>query len=86
MISLRLSPEIETQLNRLAKKEKKSRSEIIKCSIIEYLNRHQSQSSPYDLGIDLFATLPEGPADLSQNRKKHVAQIISRKAKTRSTR
>ncbi|UOG37175.1 ribbon-helix-helix protein, CopG family [Leptospira noguchii] len=46
MISLRLPPELERKLDTFAKSEGKSRLEIVKESIIEYIKNHGNIKTP----------------------------------------
>jgi predicted DNA-binding protein len=85
MISLRIKPELEKKLTFFAEIKGKSRSEIIVESIIEYIQNHSIEKTPYELGKDLFGKYSSGKTDLSQNRKKYLKEkIIQKHAKRRS--
>ena len=47
MISLRIKPELESELNFFAETKGKSRSEIIIESILEYIKNHSTEKTPY---------------------------------------
>lgn len=79
MISLRLPEELEMKINERARQERKSRSELIKASIVLYLESTGSDLSPYELGKDLFGKESIGPADLSTRRKAYLKKAIARK-------
>ncbi|MFA4794654.1 ribbon-helix-helix protein, CopG family [Leptospira kirschneri] len=79
MISLRLPPELERKLDTFARSEGKSRSEIVKESIIEYIKNHGNIKTPFELGEDLFGKHSTDISDLSQNRKKYLRQSIQGK-------
>ncbi len=79
MISLRLPPELEVKINSLARAEGRSRSEIVKESIEEYIERHTAMLTPYELGKDLFGKSGSGKGDLSTNRKKYLSQLLKNK-------
>ena len=83
MISLRIPPELEKKLNSIALAEGKSRSEIIKDSISEYISKHEKIITPFELGKDLFGTVSSGKIDLSQNRKKYYKQNLESKNEKR---
>ncbi|TGM52380.1 ribbon-helix-helix protein, CopG family [Leptospira vanthielii] len=85
MISLRLSPELERKLDSFAKSEGKSRSEIVKESILEYIKKRGETSSPFELGIDLFGKHDLGKTDLAENRKEHLHQKMREKNAKRSS-
>lgn len=83
MVSFRIPNDMEKQLDSVARIEGKSRSEVIKESIVEYLSRRESQFTPFQLGKDLFGTaaLKE---DLSVNRKKYLKRKLKEKHENRS--
>ncbi len=85
MISLRLPPELERKLDSLAKSEGRSRSEIVKESIHEYIENRGKVKSPFELGIDLFGKHNSGLTDLAQNRKEYLRKSLSRKNEKRSS-
>jgi RHH-type transcriptional regulator, rel operon repressor / antitoxin RelB len=79
MISLRLPAELEVKINSLARVEGRSRSEIVKESIVEYIERHTEMLTPYELGKDLFGKSGSGKGDLSINRKAHLKNLLKAK-------
>lgn len=81
MISLRLSSELERKLDAFAKSKGKSRSEIVKESIQEYLSQHETAKTPFELGKDLFGKHSSGISDLAQNRKKYLQNFVLLKSK-----
>jgi predicted transcriptional regulator len=68
MITLRLPKELEHEIDRLAKSEHQTRTEIIKQALRSYLAR-QKRHTPYELGIDLFGAGESGDRDLSTRYK-----------------
>ncbi|TGM42224.1 ribbon-helix-helix protein, CopG family [Leptospira levettii] len=72
MISLRLPPELERKLDSFAKSEGKSRTEIVKESILQYIKSRGNDKTPYELGSDLFGKYDSGNSDLAQNRKAYL--------------
>ena len=81
MISLRLPKEIERKLDTVARIEGRTRSDVLKDSIVEYIERH-SAATPYELGRDLFGIAP-GPEDLAATRKSRVRAIVQAKHEKR---
>lgn len=79
MISLRIKPELERRLIFFAKATGRSRSAIIVESIIEYMQNHSIEKTPYELGKDLFGKHSSGMTDLSQNRKKYLKERLAKK-------
>lgn len=52
MISLRLPPDLERKLDSFAKSEGKSRTEVVKDSILEYFKNRSDRKTPFELGFD----------------------------------
>lgn len=70
MISLRLTNDLEEQLNTISKTEKVSKSEIIKKALALYFEEYKKKHGPYDLGKDLFGKYGSGKGTLSKEYKK----------------
>ncbi|TGK50581.1 CopG family transcriptional regulator [Leptospira kanakyensis] len=85
MISLRLPKDLERKLDSFAKSEGKSRSEIVKESILEYIQNRGKTKTPFDLGFDLFGKYDSGKTDLAENRKDYLRQKIEKKHAKRSS-
>jgi len=68
MITLRLPKELEHEIDRLARSEHQTRTEIIKQALKSYLARQKSRT-PYELGTDLFGAGESGDHDLSSQYK-----------------
>lgn len=84
MISLRLPPDLERKLNSFAKAEGKSRTEVVKESILKYIENRGNTKTPYELGLDLFGKNDSGQTDLAQNRKNYLRDRIEKKNAKRS--
>ncbi|MCG8452711.1 MAG: ribbon-helix-helix domain-containing protein [Spirochaetales bacterium] len=54
MLTIRLPEDIEMQLDFLRVVEHKSKTDVIQAAITEYLERHMSSVSAFELGKDLF--------------------------------
>jgi len=85
MISLRIKPELERHLTFFAETKGKSRSEIIIESILEYIQNHSIEKTPYELGKDLFGKHSSNQSDLSLNRKKYLKEKLTQKHAKRRT-
>ncbi|PJZ52449.1 ribbon-helix-helix protein, CopG family [Leptospira adleri] len=85
MISFRIPPDLERKLNSFAKSKGKSRSEIVKESILEYIRNHSSNKTPFELGEDLFGKYSADNAQLSKNRKNVLREIINGKNEKRGS-
>lgn len=65
MVTVRLPSELEMEIDRIASTEKKTRSDIIKDALREYLASHRDQHSSYEFGEDLFGVVSSGDSDRS---------------------
>lgn len=80
MISLRLDPKIEQALNNTAKNLGITKSELIRKSILEYLNKLDTANA-WEVGQDLFGKYSSGLNNLSADRKEIVREKIRAKRK-----
>ncbi|EOQ95343.1 ribbon-helix-helix protein, CopG family [Leptospira wolbachii serovar Codice str. CDC] len=85
MISLRLPPELERKLDSFAKSEGKTRTEIVKDSILEYIKNRGTSKTPFELGLDLFGKHNSEITDLAQNRKTYLHEVFGKKNEKRSS-
>jgi len=69
MITLRLDPIFEQQVNAAAKNLGLAKSELIRRSLVEYSGKQEKQTA-WELGRDLFGKYASGRNDLFANRKK----------------
>ncbi|TGL88228.1 ribbon-helix-helix protein, CopG family [Leptospira congkakensis] len=85
MISLRLPPDLERKLDAFAKSEGKSRTEVVRDSILEYFKNRSDNKTPFELGLDLFGKHNSGITDLAEKRKEYIRQAIGKKNEKRSS-
>lgn len=78
MITLRLDEKLEQQINTTAKNLGVTKSELIRKSINEYLQKLK-QPSAWDLGEDLFGKYSSGLGNLSSDRKELTRSRIKAK-------
>lgn len=78
MITLRLDKKLEQQINNTAKNLGLSKSELIRKSITEYLNKLK-QPNAWDIGEDLFGKYSSGRGNLSSDRKELIKSTIKAK-------
>jgi predicted DNA-binding protein len=78
MITLRLDPKLEQQVSLAAKNLGLSKSELIRKSLVSYIEKIEKQSS-WETGQDLFGKYASGREDLSSNRKKILKDKIKAK-------
>ncbi len=81
MFSLRLSPELEEKLEEIATMENISKSEVIKQSLIYYIDHLAQKPSAYDLGKKYFGKYSSGVPDKSTNHSKYIKDAILKKQK-----
>lgn len=81
MISLRLPPELEKKLSEVAKFENKSKSEIIKESLIYYIDNFAQKPSAYELGKKYFGQYKSGISDKSINHQTYIKDALLKKQK-----
>ncbi|MDW7650362.1 MAG: ribbon-helix-helix domain-containing protein [Bacillota bacterium] len=77
MLTVRLSEEMEKQLNELARKLKLNKSEVVKEAISLYIK--QNSQSPYETGKDLFGCDNSEITDGSTKYKDNVRRKIHEK-------
>ena len=80
MITLRLDPKLEQQVINTAKNLSLTKSELIRRSISEYLNK-LTEPSPWELGEDIFGKYASGLQNLSADRKELLKSKIRAKRK-----
>ena len=81
MISLRLPKTLETKLNQVSKKEDRTKSDIIKELLEEYLLSYNSPKNAYEMGKEYFGKIKSGRSDGSVNYKKLIKDKIMQKHK-----
>ena len=72
MLTVRLPDELETEVDRLAAAEKKTKSDIIKEALREYIASHRDRKSSYEMGEDLFGIASSGESDRSTTYKQRL--------------
>ncbi|MFP4571583.1 MAG: ribbon-helix-helix protein, CopG family [Desulfobacterales bacterium] len=80
MITIRLNPKLEQQVSHTAKHLGLSKSELIRKSIVDYIEKLEKQN-PWELGQDLFGKYSSGQNDLSLNRKELLKDKLRAKKK-----
>ena len=75
MITLRLDPKLEQTIHNIAQKMGVSKSELIRKSITEFIDR-LDKPSPWDLGSDIFGKYASTYESSSRDRKQLVKDKI----------
>jgi len=78
MITLRLDPKLEKTINDVAHRLGVSKSELIRKSISEYIDKLE-KPSPWELGSDIFGKYASGQNNLSKDRKALIKEKIRAK-------
>ena len=79
MITVRLEPELERLIEITAKQFGITKSEVIRRSLREYLKKIRAETTPWELGKDLFGKYSSGKRNLSKDRKKILRQKLLEK-------
>ncbi len=78
MITLRLDPKLEKTINNAAHRLGLSKSELIRKSVTEYINKLE-KPSPWELGSDIFGKYASDQGNLSRDRKALLKEKIRAK-------
>ncbi len=78
MITLRLDPQLEQQLIHTAKHLGLSKSELIRQSLLSYMEQVEKKGA-WEAGHDLFGKYASGRNDLSANRKQLIKDKLNAK-------
>jgi len=79
LVTIRLPDEIESRLQALTEIEHKTKTEIIKSALTEYLEKHMQEKNAYELGKDLFGKYSSSETDLSITYKERIKQKLNEK-------
>lgn len=80
MLSIRLDPKTEDELNRNAEALGVTKSEFIRQLIQEKLEANATKATPWQLGQNLFGRTGSGQRDRSRDRKKILKEKLRAKA------
>ncbi|MBS0509923.1 MAG: CopG family transcriptional regulator [Proteobacteria bacterium] len=75
-LSIRLDPELESELARAAAQTGRSKSELVKASLREYLSRIAPRKTPYELGKDLFGDPSSAAPTLDLTSKERIRNTV----------
>lgn len=78
-ISIRLDSALEDRLTHASKRLRVNKSEIIKRSLLAYLDNLEPGKSPYELGEDLFGADTTSDATVSATYKQRLKQKLRAK-------
>lgn len=72
MRSIRLSEEMEKDLEAIADQKKTSRSNIVKEALVEYMEKEKKYNQPYELGERYFGKFGSGESSRSKTYKSKI--------------
>ena len=81
-MSLRLDPETEALLERLAKTRGRTKSDILRDALHRVADEDIGKSTdigPWALVSDLIGITDDGPQDLARNHKQEFRELVNRK-------
>jgi len=78
MTTVRLPDDMERKLATLSRAKKKSKSELIKEALEQFLHNEGNEKDSYELGKDYFGQYGSGKGDLSINYKRLLKEKINR--------
>ena len=79
MLTVRLPEDLKREIDRLAKAESKTRSDVVKEALTLLVRERQARGQPYELGADLFGVGERAPPSLAQNHKKKLKEKLREK-------
>lgn len=79
MLTVRLPEDLEAEVERIASVERRTKSDIVKDALQQYVASHQEQRSSYQTGRDLFGTASSGEHHRSQTYKKRIKEKLREK-------
>jgi len=79
MISLRLPSDIEEKLTEISNIENRTKTDILKESLLLYIKNRESEKSPYELGKKYFGKYKSGITDKSVNHKEIIRDKLRKK-------
>lgn len=79
MLTVRLPHDLETEVDRLASTENKTKSDIVKDALKEYLAMHKEKKSSFELGKDLFGITSSRDNDRSVTYKRRYRDHLREK-------
>ena len=79
MLTVRLTPEMEAAIDRLAYIHKKTKSEVVKEALMEYIQARGESGSAYELGKDLFGIAGSEDGNRSSTYRKRLKEKLGEK-------
>ncbi len=79
MLALRIPFKLEKRLEEFSFELKKTKSEVLRSALEEYLEKHNTSKSAFELGEEFFGKYGSGVSDNSINYKKKLKEKLNAK-------
>ena len=79
MLTVRLPEEMERKIDEEARYRRGTKTEVVKEALELYFSRIERQSSPFELGAELFGRYGSGREDNSTSYKERLKEKIAEK-------
>lgn len=81
--SVRLDPETESLLERLANRRRATRSDVLREALHRLAEAEEADADggPYAMVEDLIGAADDGPATLAEDHKRAFRELLSRRAR-----
>ena len=79
MLTVRLPQALEDRLNQAAAAERRTKTQVIRAALENYLEAQRSKRSAFELGEDLFGRYGSGDGSLSTTYKRVLRERIRAK-------
>lgn len=80
-VSVRLDEETAARLEELAAHSGRSKSDVLRDCLQEYLERHAKTTDAWELGKDLFGSVDSGRPDLGSNHSRILKDKLRARAR-----
>ena len=79
MLTVRLPEKMERKIDKEARYRHSTKTEVVKEALELYFSRKEQQSSPFELGEDLFGRYGSGRGNNSARYKERLKEKIAKK-------
>ena len=79
MLTVRLPDDLEAEIDRIASTESRTKSDVVKDALKQYVEEHQENRSSYEVGQDLFGKASSCESNRSQTYKKRITEKLLEK-------
>ena len=79
MMTVRLPEELEREVARIASTENRTKTDVVREALAEYIGHRAARKSAYELGEDLFGVYGSGEGSRSQTYKQRLKEGLHAK-------